>query len=98
MLGIVRGRPRTHGSAIAPWSAAVAARSALRPLGRRDPPHLSARRNGHLRRHGHRVQLSEAAQELDVEAVPVDGAIYYYYEWTREDGSHELRVTRMEVS
>ena len=33
-----------------------------------------------------------------VEAVPVDGAIYYYYEGTREDGSHELRVTRMEVS
>jgi len=33
-----------------------------------------------------------------IEAVPVDGAIYYYYEWTREDGSHELRVTRTEVS
>ncbi len=33
-----------------------------------------------------------------VEALPVGDAIYYYYEWTREDGSHELRVTRVEVS
>lgn len=33
-----------------------------------------------------------------IEAVPMAGAIYYYYEWTREDGSHELRVTRVEVS
>jgi len=33
-----------------------------------------------------------------IETVPVDDAIYYYYEWTREDGSHELRVTKVEVS
>ncbi len=33
-----------------------------------------------------------------VEAVPVgDDEVFYYYEWTREDGSHELRVTRVEV-
>jgi len=32
-----------------------------------------------------------------VEVVPVGDALYYYYEWTREDGSHELRVTRVEV-
>ncbi len=33
-----------------------------------------------------------------IEVLPTDEAIYYYYEWTREDGSHELRVTRVEVS
>jgi len=33
-----------------------------------------------------------------VEVVPVGDALYYYYEWTRADGSHELRVTRVEVS
>lgn len=27
-----------------------------------------------------------------IEAVPVDDAVYYYYEYTRADGSHELRV------
>lgn len=32
-----------------------------------------------------------------IEVLPVEDALYYYYEWTREDGSHELRVTRMEV-
>jgi len=30
-----------------------------------------------------------------VEVVPVGDALYYYYEWTRADGSHELRVTRV---
>jgi len=33
-----------------------------------------------------------------VEVLEAPGGLYYYYEWTREDGSHELRVTRMEVS
>ncbi len=33
-----------------------------------------------------------------VEVLPVGDALYYYYEWTRADGSHELRVTRVEVS
>ncbi len=33
-----------------------------------------------------------------VEALPVGDAVYYYYEYTREDGSHELRANRVEVS
>ncbi len=33
-----------------------------------------------------------------IEAVPMADALYYYYEWTRADGSHELRVTRVEFS
>jgi len=30
-------------------------------------------------------------------AVPVDGKIYYYYEYAREDGSHELRLNVVEA-
>ena len=32
-----------------------------------------------------------------VEVLPVEDALYYYYEYTREDGSHELRASRVEV-
>jgi len=32
-----------------------------------------------------------------IEVVPVPDAFYYYYEYTREDGSHELRASRVEV-
>lgn len=32
-----------------------------------------------------------------IEALPVGDAVYYYYEYTREDGSHELRANRVEV-
>ncbi len=30
-----------------------------------------------------------------VEALVVDDAVWYYYEWTREDGSHELRMNKV---
>jgi len=32
-----------------------------------------------------------------LDAIPVGNYIYFYYEFAREDGSHELRVNRMEV-
>lgn len=32
-----------------------------------------------------------------IEALPVGDAVYYYYEYTREDGSHELRANRVEL-
>jgi len=32
-----------------------------------------------------------------IEALPVGDAIFYYYEYTREDGSHELRASRVEL-
>ncbi|HUS79625.1 MAG TPA: hypothetical protein VM283_00070 [Armatimonadota bacterium] len=32
-----------------------------------------------------------------VEALPSWDAVYYYYEYTREDGSHELRASRVEL-
>lgn len=38
---------------------------------------------------------SGALRYLD--AIPVDGSIFYYYEFAREDGSHELRVSRVEA-
>ncbi|MGI5834861.1 MAG: hypothetical protein ACOX87_00030 [Chloroflexota bacterium] len=32
-----------------------------------------------------------------LDAIEVNGALYYYYEFAREDGSHELRVSRVRL-
>jgi hypothetical protein len=32
-----------------------------------------------------------------LDAIVVGGVIHYYYEYARADGSHELRLNRVEV-
>ena len=33
-----------------------------------------------------------------MDALIVNNTLWYYYEYTREDGSHELRVSRVELA